>query len=415
VPDGGYDTSWKNFGPRVGFAWDLFGDGKTSVRGGYGIFFDRTNTISTNSPADQAPFGTVVIVNGNAANSFADPFAGTTNPFPQSRTPGSDVAFFLPLVPFSYEAHMRNPYVQSWNLTLEREVAWGLIARAAYAGSKGTHLVNVREGNPAIYAPGATTSTTDQRRPLYPGFGQVSLVEPTSYSSYHALQLTAERRFSRGFTILANYTLSHSIDNTSENKATGQYVTNPFNLRFDRGLSAFDHRHLSTISSLWELPLHPTRRLAGLVLGGWSLNSIVTLQSGTTFTVTSGVDNARTGTGGQRADLSGDPYLSGDRSRADVIQQYMNKAAFAPNPLGTFGNQGRNMFTAPGYADVDLGLHKTFRVTEQLRTQFRFESFNSFNRVNLGLPNSSQNSSNFMRITTATSPRILQFALRFMW
>ena len=127
----------------------------------------------------------------------------------------------------------------------------------------------------------------------------------------------------------------------------------------------------------------------------------------------SGVDNSRTGIGQDRADIVGDPYFTEDRSRNDMVNQYLNKLAFAPNALGTFGNQGRNRFRGPGFANYDIGLHKNFRITERVNTQFRFETFNTFNRVNLNSPTTAQNSVNFMRITsTLGDPRILQFALR---
>ncbi|MBM3813849.1 MAG: hypothetical protein FJW20_19655 [Acidimicrobiia bacterium] len=412
IPAGGFDKTWGNYGPRAGFAWDIFGDGRTALRGGYGIFFDRSNTISTNSQANQAPFGTVVTVFGNAANSFANPWAGTTNPFPASTTPPSDVAFPQFSTQFLYEEHMRNAYVQSWNMTLEREVGGGFIARASYAGSKGTRMVALREFNAAVYAPGVTTATTNARRPLAPGLGNVTIIEPVSNSTYHALQLTAERRFSGGFTILANYQFAKSIDDASANKATGQIRTNPNHQAFDKGPSDFDKRHVANLSGIWDLPGKYSHPVARFVLGGWSLNSIVSLQAGFPFSVGSGVDNARTGTGGQRADLAGNPVLGGDRPQGERIDQYLNRAAFAPNMLGTFGTLGRNTFRAPGFATVDLGLAKSFSYRERLMTTFRFEAFNAFNRTNLGTPNASQNSVQFMRITSAADPRILQFALR---
>jgi outer membrane receptor protein involved in Fe transport len=415
LPDGGYDTSWNNFGPRFGFAWDVFGDGKTSLRGGYGIFYDRSNTISTNSQANQGPFGTLVTINGNAANTFTDPYVGTTNPFPASTNPPPDVAFVLPHVAFVYEANMRNPYIQAWNLTLEREVGWGFVARGAYAASKGTHLVIGREGNPAIFAPGATTATTNQRRPLFPNFGQVTLIEGTGNSTFHSMQLTAERRFNQGFSILTNYMFSKSIDDSSANKATGQTRVGIYDQSFDRGPSDFDHTHVFTSSSLWEIPGRFDNRLANALVGGWNLTSIITLQSGFPFTVASGVDNARSGTGGQRADLVGDPILPDSRSRGEEVAMWLNRAAFAPNVLGTFGNQGRNMWRGPGYATVDLGVHKNFQAAEALRIQFRFEVFNAFNRPNLMGPNASQNSATFMRTTTAFDPRILQFAMKLIF
>ena len=414
LPDGGYKTAWSNLAPRVGFAYDVFGDGKTSIRGGYGVFYDRINTLQTNQAATQGPFGTIVNLTGNAANNFTDPYAGSVNPFPAPLNPASDVKFVLPHVAFLYEEHMRNPYVQSFNLTLEREVAAGFIGRVAYAGSKGTRLYSGRELNPALYQTGVTTATTNQRRQLAgAGFGSMILVEPVSNSTFHSLQLTGERRFKKGFSVLANYMWSKSIDDGSDNKGNGVTHANPFYNGFDKGLSAFDHTHVFTASGLWEIPVHFRAKVVDALLGGWNLTGITTMQSGNTFTVGSGVDNSRSGVGGDRADIIGNPYVSGNRSRTDMIAQYLNKAAFAPNALGTFGNQGRNRFRGPGLANVDLGLHKNFRITERVNTQFRFETFNSFNKVNLNSPTSAQNSGNFMRITsTIGDPRILQFALR---
>jgi outer membrane receptor protein involved in Fe transport len=415
VPPGGSPRTWGNFGPRLGFAWDVFGDGKTAIRGGFGIFFDRSNTISTNSQANQAPFGTVVTVNGNAQNSFANPYLGIVNPFPASINPPREAVFPRSSTHFLYAGDMRNAYVQAWNLTIERELPAGFVLRSSYAASKGTRLVALREINAAVYAPGVTTGTTNDRRPFAPGLGQTTLVEPVSNSTFHAFQLTAERRFSRGFTILGNYQLSKSIDDTSANKATGQVRVNPFNQGFDKGPSDFDRRHVVNLSSVWDLPWRSSNRAANLLAGGWSLNGIVAMASGYPFSVGSGVDNARTGTGGQRADLVGDPYFPDGRSRTERVGEWLRRSAFAPNALNTFGVLGRNVFRGPGIATVDLGLVKGFEIRENMVTQFRFELFNAFNRVNLTGPNAAQNNVQFMRTTAAFDPRILQFALRFQF
>jgi hypothetical protein len=136
------------------------------------------------------------------------------------------------------------------------------------------------------------------------------------------------------------------------------------------------------------------------------------MQSGLPFTMSSGVDNARTGTGGQRADLAGDPHLPDGRSTAEQIALWFNTAAFGPNAVGTFGNTGRNAFRGPGYRALDLGLHKTFDGRGTTRIQVRIEAFNVLNHVNFDLPNSSQNSANFGKILNAGDPRIMQLALR---
>ena len=411
-PDGGYNTTWMNFGPRFGFAYDLFGNGKTSLRGGYGVFYDHPNTISTNSAANQGPFGTILSFNGANVNSFTDPYAGRDNPFPLSRNPKSDVTFPLPHTVFSYDPDFRNGYLQSWNLSVEREIFPSALLRVAYAGSKGTRLAILRELNAAVYAPGATTATTNQRRPLAPVFSNLTNVEATGNSTYHSMQTTFDKRFSRGLSVLASYTWSRSIDDSSENKQTGVSRTNPFNQRFDKGPSNFDHTHIFTASWLWELPVRFDQRTVNALIGGWNLTGILSLQTGYPFTVTSGVDNARTGTGGQRPDQLKDWRLPDGRSRGEKVLQWFDTSAFVVNALGTYGTTGRNSLRGPGSTTLNLGLHKDFPIRESLKLQFRFETFNALNNVNLGLPNGNRSAATFGRITAAGDPRILQFALR---
>ncbi len=411
---GGYKTDWRQFGPRVGVAYDPFGDGKTSIRAGYGLFYDRPNTLTTNSQATQAPFGTVVRFSGDASNDVLNTYAGRTNPFPVDpyATLPRDVSFVLPMTMFSYAEDMRNGRLQSWHTTVEREILPSYMVRVAYAGSRGDRLALGREINPATYAPGSTTATTDQRRPLFPAFGSITSVEATGRSTYHSLQVTLDKRFSRGFTVLSTYSLSKSMDHSSENKQNGQTVTNPYDIEFDWGPANFDRRHRFVTSWLWELPGSFKNAAVRGVLGDWALSGILTLQSGLPFSVTSGVDNARTGTGNQLADRLGDPRLPSDRSRSDRVQRWFNTDAFGVNALGTFGGAGRNSLRGPGYASMDLGLHKTFAVTPRVKLQFRAEAFNVLNHVNFNLPESNRSSGNFGRILGAGDPRIMQFALR---
>lgn len=415
LPVGGYEPSLLNFGPRLGFAYDPKGDGKMSIRGGYGIFYDRPNLISTNNAAAQSPFGTVLTTNGNALNSLTDPYAGRTNPFPVNIFPPSTVAFTLPVTVFSYAPDLKNGRAQSYNLSFEREIFPSYMVRIAYAGSKGDRLAIVREANAAVYAPGATTATTNARRPLAPFFGSIAVTESTGESRYDSLQLTLDKRFSKGLSILANYTFSKSIDNSSENKGTGVTQTDPNNINYDRGLANFDHRHRFTASVLYELPRFSSQKLINSIFGGWNLTGIYTYQSGTFFSIVSGVDNARTGTPNQRADLIGNPVLSGDRTRGEQILRWFNTSAFTTNALGTFGSSGRNIVLGPDFKSLNLGLHKNFAITESARIQLRGEAFNAFNNVNLNLPNATVTSSAFGRITSAGDPRILQFAARLIF
>jgi hypothetical protein len=413
-PDGGYEADWLQLGPRVGVAYDPFGDGKSSIRAGYGIFYDRPNTITTNSQATQAPFGTLLRFDGTVEDDMRDPYGSRTNPFPidpYAPVP-SDVEFVLPMTMFSYHQDMRNGRLQSWHLTLEREILPSSLVRVAYAGSRGDRLAIGRELNPAVYTPGATTSTTDERRPLYPSFGGITSIDPRGESEFHSLQVTLDKRFSRGFTLLATYSLSKSLDHSSANKQNGQSVTNPADVDFDWGPANFDRRHRLVTSWLWELPGSYQHPILQGALGDWSMSGILTLQSGLPFTVGSGVDNARTGTGGQRADQVGDPSLPSGRSRDEEIRAWFNTEAFVENALGTFGTAGRNALRGPGFTSLDIGLHKTFSVTDLVKLQFRAEAFNVLNRVNLDLPEGNLGSGNFGRILSAGDPRILQFALR---
>lgn len=413
VADSGVPPTWNNFAPRVGFAWDVAGDGKTSVRGGYGIFYDYPNALSTNSQADQAPFGTVLTSNGNLVNSFTDPYAGTVNPFPQSLNPPKNAIFPQFSTQFVYVEDFRNPYVQSWNLTLERQLFGGFVIRTSYAGSKATRLASPRELNPAVYAPGVTTATTNQRRPYAPAMGSTPILESAGNSTYHSLQTTLERRFQKGLTVLANFQYSKAIDDSSANKQNGNARTNPANQRFDKGPADFYRKFIFNLSGLYELPIHPAQPVMRSLIGGWQLNAIASVNTGAPFTVTSGVDNALTGAGGQRADLVGNPYFSGERDHQAIISQYLQASAFAPNAIGTYGTLGRNVFIGPGYANVDLGVVKDFAPQERIKAQLRFEMFNALNHANFANPSSARNSVTFMQITSAGDPRILQLALRF--
>lgn len=192
-------------------------------------------------------------------------------------------------------------------------------------------------------------------------------------------------------------------------------MTDPFDTKFDRGPADFNHANVASISGLWKLPGKYDNAFARTLLSSWNLVGIVSLRSGFSLTVYSDVDNSLSGVGSDRPDLIANPHLASGRSRGQQVAEWLSTAAFAPNALGTFGNVGRNAFVGPGYADTDLGLHKDFSLAEKLTAQFRFEMFNAFNRVNLQAPNNYIDSPTFMQISSASQPRVLQLALRFIW
>ncbi|HUS06364.1 MAG TPA: hypothetical protein VMZ52_08715, partial [Bryobacteraceae bacterium] len=215
----------------------------------------------------------------------------------------------------------------------------------------------------------------------------------------------AEKRFSHGYTILASYTWSKKIDDYN--------WTNPSNRRFDYGLSREDVPHNFKFSNVWNIPNAPVHGFAGKLVNGWMLNSIVTLQSGFPFSIASGRDNSFSGVGRDRADyIGGNPSMASGRSHGEMIAQYFNTAAFAPNAIGTFGNSGKNILRGPHYYNTDFGVTKRTSVTERVSTEFRAEFFNVFNNVMFNLPNATQSSPQFGRITSALDPRIIQFGVK---
>lgn len=420
IPRGAFNKSWGNVGPRVGFAYNVAGAGKTSIRGGFGIFYDQPNTITTNNMTDQAPFAPGITLTGTSLNNVQNPYAGATNPFPFASfptgappLPTSSFVFPAYTSQFLYSSNMRNGYVESFNLQLQQELGWSTVFSVAYAGSLGRHLPAVRELNPAIYIPGSsTTANTNQRRPMAPALGSTSLLGPIASSNFNAVQFNFERHFQKGISLMANYSYSKAMDISSDTKTLGQTITIPSNPSFDYGPADYDRRHVANVSTIWAIPGPHGNRLAREVLGGWEHTMIFNYTGGYPFSVYSGQDNALTGTGNQRANsVPGQSVSISNRSAS----AWFNKAAFVVNPIGTYGDTGRNAYRGPGYTDFDMGLMKHFQLKDRLNTTFRFEAFNVFNHTNLGQPSNTVTNGNFTHITSAYDPRILQFALRLNW
>lgn len=413
VPERGTNSDLNNFAPRVGFAWAAARG--TSIRAAYGIFFDSSPMSAiTNVFQGVAPFGTRLRVRP-PVGPFDDPFLGN-NPFPMPFPPPKDIAFPNGLAGATWPAQYRTGYLQSWHLTIERELFPDWLVRIAYAGSKGTKLLQGEELNPPLFIPGqSTASNISQRRPFGPALDTIRLVNSVGSSSYNSLQLTLDKRFSRGLTFQANYTWAKSIDFGSGGGTQWPSLT-PGYARYDRGLSDFHHEHRFVTSGLWELPRLTGRTpLVKYVLGGWQTSGSMILQSAAAFAVQAGRDNSLTGFG-NRAHLVGDPSRSArlDPNR-DRVLEWFNTRAFAHNSPGVFGNSGRNIIFGPGLASVDFAVAKHFPITEQVKLQFRSEFFNLLNHTNFNDPNSTLTAGTYGRITSALDPRILQFGLKLMW
>jgi outer membrane receptor protein involved in Fe transport len=440
VPAGLISTDYKAFSPRVGIAWDATGEGKLLVTSAYGIFFEPYYTGQggpLQAPVSAPPFlGTPQV----SLPHFADPFNG------HPPAPGT---FSTPLTNLTLAPNLTLPYTQDWDLNVQRSFGPDLLFEMGYVGTKGTHLPRFIEANPAVFVPGyvegrpiSNSSNADQRR-LYSGctladspstcqFSSTGEIAGIANSSYHALEASLRKRFSHGLAFLASYTWSKAIDDVSSFNITGSaakpvagendLAQDPFNLGAERGLSLFDARNRFVGSYEWALPFwNHAENWYQWALGGWQLNGIATLMSGTPFTVFDSNDVAAqgsapeiTGFSAQRPDLIGNPN-NGPRT----VGAWLNSAAFhrldTVKDAGQFGTEGRNVNFGPGYANWDFAALKNFRVTESTHLQFRAELFDVLNRTNFRLPDSDISSPTFNHILAAQDPRLVQFALKFMY
>lgn len=408
VPTGGMNPEWGNFAPRLSAAWSI--NAKTSLRAGYGVFFDEGRYFS--GPASivfTQPWGLENVLTGVQ---YSNPYAGQQQPFPyrapQTQAERDAFTFFRPAAIRSLGEGYGAGFARQWNVNLQRELVGDVVLSAAYVGTQGRNLPAVRDINPAVYAPGATLGNRQARR-LHPEFAGILSFDSIGESQYHGLELTANKRFSRGYTILANYSWSRAEDNTSDESYNN--AQDRLDLRDNWGLSDTHVAHRLVTSFLWELP-SPGGGLPRAILGGWQFNGILSASTGTPFTVSSGRDTLLSFSTA-RANLVGDPHLPTNRSRADQIAQYFNPGAFAVPANGTAGDTPRNFLIGPGSKSADLSLFRNFRFRNRLRLQFRAEAFNAFNYVNLNNPNSNISSAAVGRITSAGPARVMQLGLRF--
>lgn len=430
VPEDGVLGDYNNLGGRFGFAWDVFGDGKTSVRGGGGMFYDQHLLGEFNNGAVNAPPWSIRLSVTQPQGPFSDPYLGRSdfNLVSPANIGLPDAPFPRPVLLTTYDGRHNTPLTYNWNLTLEREVLPQWLARAAYVGSASNYGRVVKQGNPARYIPGnnangqplSTTGNTDSRRLFAPEIGLIDYFTEDRRSYYHSMQLTLNRRFSKGFSVLANYTWAKSLDNYPSSSGEGLEVI-PFYLpnadQMIYGPSNFDRRHRFVVSYVWELPKAAVdNKLLRGVLHGWQATGIGQYQTGAPFTVTSGRDNSLTGIGRDRAKLTGASFAPAAGSDKTV---WFNSAAFAVNDVGTFGTMGRGAFNGPRLFSWDMGLFKNNKLTEQVNVQFRAEFFNIFNQVNFNNPNTNVSGGGFGRITSthpnAGDPRIIQFGLKLLF
>ena len=391
-----YDRDWNNFSPRLGLAWNVHGNSKTVVRAGWGLFYDA---FSQDFFAGQLPFNTF---NPGPAFNPVGPspilFSFSTVDTIQNNVP--IFTDFLDSDVFAVDPKLRTPYVQNYNLNIQRELFRNAVFEIGYVGSHGTRLFRYRDINQPVN-PSVSSARPFDNGPFAPSGGTffyVNQLETTAISNYNALQTSFSLRDRRGFTVQANYTWSHSIDNASDGQdyvANATQPDNSFCTKCEKANSNFDGRHRFVVAASYALPnlfeSHP--RLGN----GWQLNTVVTVRSGNPFHLTLFDDYNNTGEFFPRPDLIGDPYAG-----THAPDQFINLAAFKvpctldPSGDGSaascipgtwhFGSLGRNALRGPGYQNVDFSIFKDTKLTENLRMQLRAEVFNIFNHPNFSNP-----------------------------
>lgn len=434
VPAGIAPVDYHEFMPRVGLAWDPVGDAKTTIRAGYGIFYDGY-TNGTGGPLQAAvsalPWTEAYQLPGPGMN-FANPYNGATPPF--------DIQQFVrPATVLTVQSGMLPPYSQNWDFSIEHSFAHSYLLDIRYVGNKGTHLPRFIEADPSIYGPGATTSNADQRREYSDcdpsgscAFASVGLIADNNSSTYNALQVSLSRQLSKNLTFQASYWWSKSLDYVSSLNIAGSAPTlvagendlaqNPFDLAAEHGPSLFDATNRFVFSGTYALPgWHSAPHAAGLLIDGWQLNTIVTLSSGTPFTVYDSDNAPMQGTAPEisgfyssRPNVLSDPNLGPHTPNEWVSRSAFQQLTPQANP-GEFGDEGRNMVRGPGLATADISLFKIFPVAERAQMQFRAEAFNTLNHPNFMLPENDLASPEFGQILQAAPPRLLQLALKFIF
>ena len=420
---------WARFAPRLGVAWDPNGNGLMTVRAAYGLFFDYPHFNHHGGLRDTPPRGSRITL-ANPIGGFEDPWSGYPggNPFPLTIKP--DMTFPTAGVYTIFPLDRKKPYINQWNLTVQKQFGADWLAAGNYIGNSVIHVLDREEANPAIYDPrpscvieGRTytpcsqVGNTNQRRLLYlqdankgQYFSNIIRADDGGTRSYNALALSLQRRRARGITVQANYTWSHCIDDgmTDVIQTNGNRI--PERRGANRGDCELDRRHNFNMSTVYETPQFssPTLRLLG---AGWRVSGIVRVLSGARLTVSSGLDNAFSGTTDQRPNqVLASPYAINKST-----ELWLNPSAFVQPAHGTYGNVGRSGVVGPGSIRIDMGLTRAFRITESQSLEFRAEAFNLPNHVNPGNPSLILTDSNFGRILSAAEPRVMQMALKYVF
>jgi hypothetical protein len=418
VPSTAFDANFTNFGPRFGFAYSAPFAKNLVIRGGVGVFYGpmASNSIGPSASLGFADNLSLVAENPNTASALI-----LKNGFPSYVRPALDTPGYGAVAPGSapntavtyFERNRPTPVSYQVNLDVQDEIVPNLVVEAGYIGNVSHHLtandLSINQVPAQLLGPGNLQSL----RP-FPQFSNVSIINPpVGDSNYQAGFVRLERRFSRGFSILAHYTFSKFLDDVAsanEFGDPGSYM-DAYNHRLDKGLSGSDIPQRGVITLLYSTPELVKHALVKTLAGGWQVGVLSVLQSGQTFTMFDSVDNTNSFPAGTvRPNLIGDPAAG-----IQTLAHWFNTAAFQTAPAFTFGNSPRSVLRGPAWKTVDLTLGKNFKVTERWKTELRAEFFNVFNHPNFDIPGHTLGNADFGVISASEPARTVQVALRLVF
>jgi hypothetical protein len=418
------------FAPRAGLVYDPRGKGQETIRIGYGVFYATTPLFL--QLGLHAPY-TVRLSIPSPTGGFSDPYNGSvygSSPFPYPDPPPSNTTFplFSTLGMGSFKAHIKPTYMEQWNIALQKQLPGDWMISATYLGNRTVHLSFNEPNNPAYYIPGncvpgqygltaagpcSTTGNINYRRALYLSnpaegkyYGGFSNFGDGANANYSGLLLSAQHRFARNFSILANHTWSHCMTESEVGLNGSGAGQDPNNRAAEYGNCLAGRRHTFNLTSVLKTPKFSDRTVQA-IFGNWQASTIFTAMTGSYMTASLGVDNSLTG-GADRPNLAGNPNLTNP-----TYMKWFDTSMFTRPATGAFGTAGRGIIVGPGAWNLDLALTRAFPITESQRIDFRAEIFNIFNHTRFGNPITTFTSGVFGQIQSARDPRIMQFALKY--
>jgi hypothetical protein len=402
-----FNNNFKDFAPRVGFAYNVFGNSKTVVRGAYGLFYGFPEGLLYQRTDATQPVD--LYLNLNNPPQWDAPFAGYPggDPFPRGHVGPSqfkNYTFLTPLAGGVLNPASKVEYTQAYNFAIEQDLGNGFALNVGYVGNRAEHVMASRQFNPYVL----TTPTFETTR-TYPGLGAVELADAYDWEKTNAVEFTVTRRSAHGLTLLSNVVWMKTIDVGSSGTEGQAGPSNPYNLNFYKGVADFDQALRFTASANYPFPKFHVNNIAAQIVNGWQANAIVTSQSGLPFIITSGVDNSETSIGNDLGVYNAGVSIKPPAGSAKTV--WFNSLAFAKNPVPSaannftqsFGNVPRNSLRGPGYEDTDISLFKDIMGEHRVHGQFQAEAFNAWNHTNFANPASAVSSGTFGTITATSS------------